>query len=98
DLTVTGVQTCALPISGPGTFLAVLDRLLPVFDPVHAVAEDVPGPIDVLAPVPVALLQQVPRFVSQFRSRSTAARRPLRRFQPLEIGRAACRERGQSCV
>src|SRR5205085_8549780 len=93
DLTVTGVQTCALPISpvsacdapgGPG------ERLVPA-SPVGAPVSDpaaCDGSGERLVPVASPRVQH-----AAYRGADAASTRPTAKFETREIGRASCRER-----
>src|SRR5207249_8622025 len=79
DRNVTGVQTCALPILGEHELEFLVD-------------EEVAGGDDALGlEVPQDLLDQLP-FEAQGHGELRRAVRPVH-VEPLQIGRASCRER-----
>src|SRR5205085_8534446 len=78
DLTVTGVQTCALPISDPAP---------PVFAEVRAEVEaGVPGALAKLQALAEANHAQAQLYLAQLYDGGEAG-------LPQKIGRASCRER-----
>src|SRR3546814_3793067 len=84
---VTGVQTCALPISAPLTF--GVDRF-------KEYSDGVADGIDIGEPETLAQLEQIPTLlVYEVGARGPRAR-TVRYGQ--QIGRASCRERGCQSV
>src|SRR3712207_9411692 len=86
DIGVTGVQTCALPISASPV-------LAPVLSVVFAVVSAVGGILLALGgSIPISPFVTTISFVIYLVCRAVSARRVR------EIGRASCRERGEISV
>src|SRR5207244_10522778 len=90
DDLVTGVQTCALPISGNSA--PVLDREIAVANPPTACAQGAPAGVSASAQATLGASWKGARG-ERLTSRFGRAQTILGRLTGPEIGRASCRER-----